>query len=120
MWLHARWLGIAVIATATASAANPKPPAPSPVWIGVVLPNLKLPCKAACETLKPTPRGGFVRVLTPSDRTPPASGEVTIVHPLAKTAKTGVVLNGIVPVAGFAHDENRDNDDGVLVLPGAV
>jgi len=110
-------LGLAIAATA---GAAPKSPAHPPVWIGVFLPNMKTPCKAKCETLVATQRAGFVRVLTPSDGSPVASGKVTIVHPLAKSVTTGHVVNGVVPVVGFGHDENRDNDDSVLVLPGAI
>jgi hypothetical protein len=117
------WLAIAAAATATTATAAPAgksgPPKPA-VWLGVFLPNVKLPCKAGCGALAPTPRGGFVRVLTPSDGSKPPTGQVTIVHPLTKAVVSGVVLNGIVPVAAFAHDENRDNDDSVLVLPGDV
>jgi hypothetical protein len=116
--MRSHGLAIAAVAvTATASAA-PKPAPKPPVWVGVFLPNVKRPCKSGCDALAPTARGGFVRVLTPSDGSPPAKGPVTIVHPLAKSIASGVVLNGIVPVGSFSHDENRDNDDSVLVLPG--
>jgi hypothetical protein len=119
--MRSHWLAIAAVAAAATANAAPAgksgPPKP-PVWVGVFLPNVKLPCKSGCEALAPTPRGGFVRVLTPSDGSPPAKGSVTIVHPLAKAIASGVVVNGIVPVGSFSHDENRDNDDSVIVLPG--
>src|SRR5258705_671212 len=116
--MQIRWF--ALLAMTASAIAAPKAPPHAPVWVGVFLPNMRLPCKAGCEALKASPRGGFVRVLTPSDGSAPATGEVTIVHPLAKSVTTGVVVNGIVPIASFAHDENRDGDDNVLVLPGAV
>ncbi|HEX4417710.1 MAG TPA: hypothetical protein VH165_07415 [Kofleriaceae bacterium] len=99
------------------AAATPKPGLP-PVWIGVFDP--KLPAHAPWDNPKLTPvaHGGAVRVLTPSDG-PAASGEVVVVHPILARTAAGKVDKGAVELADFAFDQ-RDGDDGVLVLPAGT
>jgi len=103
-----------------AAAAPVGKPAPAPLqlWIGVFDP--KLPAHAPWDNTKLTPvaHGGSVRVLTPGSG-PAASGDVVIVHPLLGKAAAGKVESGAVALADFAYDQ-RDGDDGVLVLPGGT
>jgi hypothetical protein len=68
--------------------------------------------------LTPVAHGGSVRVLTP-ERGPAAAGDVVIVHPLLAKVATGKVDKGTVALAEFAFDQ-RDGDDGVVVLPGGT
>jgi hypothetical protein len=88
------------------------------MWIGVFDP--KLPVHAPWDNAKLTPvaHGGVVRVLTPESG-PAAAGEVVIVHPLLGKMATGKVEKGIVVLAEFAFDQ-RDGDDGVIVLPAGT
>jgi hypothetical protein len=101
-------------------ASGPGKPAPPPlqVWIGVFDP--KLPAHPPWDNTKLTPvaHGGVVRVLTPATGAA-ASGEVVIVHPLLGKAAAGKVDKGAVDLAEFAFDQ-RDGDDGVIVLPGGT
>jgi hypothetical protein len=80
----------------------------------------KLPAHPPWDNAKLTPvaHGGAVRVLTP-DRGPAASGEVVVVHPLLGKTAAGKVDRGAVVLDDFAFDQ-RDGDDGVLVLPGGT
>jgi hypothetical protein len=101
-----------------APAGKPAAPPPLPVWIGVFDP--RLPVHAPWDNVKLTPvaHGGAVRVLTPESGAA-ASGEVVIVHPLLGKTATGKVDKGAVVLADFAFDQ-RDGDDGVIVLPGGT
>ena len=101
-----------------AGPAGSKPVAALQVWIGVFDP--RLPVHAPWDNAKLTPvaHGGAVRVLAP-DSGAPASGEVVVVHPLLGKMATGKVDKGAVALAEFAFDQ-RDGDDGVLVLPGGT
>lgn len=59
-----------------------------------------------------------MRVLA-SDATAAPSGDVVVVHPLLGRTATGKVDKGEVALADFAFDQ-RDGDDGVIVLPAAT
>lgn len=100
-----------------AAAPAPKAAAP-PVWIGVFDPNLPVHPPWDNTKLTPVPHGGAVHVLTPADG-PAASGDVVIVHPLLGKTAAGKVDKGAVMLAEFAFDQ-RDGDDGVIVLPGST
>jgi hypothetical protein len=91
---------------------------PPQLWIGVFDPQL--PAHAPWDSAKLTPvaHGGAVRVLAP-DRGAAASGDVVVVHPLLGKMATGKVDKGAVVLAEFAFDQ-RDGDDGVIVLPGGT
>ncbi len=110
--LAAVWLGGGV-----AAAPAPKAP-PPPVWIGVFDPKLPVHPPWDNPKLTPVPHGGAVRVLAP-ERGPAASGDVVIVHPLLGKTAAGKVDHGMVALAEFAFDQ-RDGDDGVIVLPGGT
>jgi hypothetical protein len=99
-------------------AGRPGAPAPLQVWIGVFDP--KLPAHPPWDNAKLTPvaHGGSVRVLA-SDVAGAPSGDVVVVHPLLARTATGKVDNGAVALAEFAFDQ-RDGDDGVIVLPAAT
>jgi hypothetical protein len=88
------------------------------VWIGVFDPKLPVHPPWDNATLTPVAHGGSVRVLTP-DHGPAATGDVVVVHPLLGKTAAGKVDQGTVVLAEFAFDQ-RDGDDGVLVLPGAT
>jgi hypothetical protein len=89
-----------------------------PLWIGVFDP--KLPAHPPWDHAKLTPvtHGGAVRVLAPGTGAA-ASGDVVVVHPLLGKQATGKVDQGAVVLADFAFDQ-RDGDDGVIVLPGGT
>lgn len=115
----------AVLVTGVATAAPPVAPAAGrtaaaalQLWIGVFDPEL--PAHPPWDNAKLTPvaHGGAVRVLTP-DRGPAASGDVVVVHPLLARTAAGKVDRGAVALSEFAFDQ-RDGDDGVLVLPGGT
>ena len=106
------WLG-----GSAAAAPAPKAP-PPPVWIGVFNPRLPAHPPWDNPKLTPVPHGGSVRVLAPESG-PAASGDVVIVHPLLGKTAAGKVDNGLVALADFAFDQ-RDGDDGVIVLPGGT
>ena len=112
--------GVAVAAPASSAqpAAGKSASAALPLWIGVFDP--KLPAHPPWDNLKLTPvaHGGAVRVLTP-DRGPAASGDVVVVHPLLGKTAAGKVDKGAVVLDDFAFDQ-RDGDDGVIVLPGGT
>jgi hypothetical protein len=112
-------VGLAYQLTALAGAAPTARPSPKPVWIGVFDP--KLPAHPPWDNAKLTPveHAGTVRVLTPDNDAPPASGEVVVVHPLLAKTATGKVDRGEVTLADFAFDQ-RDGDDGVVVLPAGT
>ena len=80
----------------------------------------RLPTHApwANAQLTPVPHGGAVRVLAP-DHGPAAAGDVVIVHPLLGKTAAGTVDKGRVALADFAFDQ-RDGDDGVIVVPGGT
>jgi hypothetical protein len=109
-------VGFGNLLTTAAPAAPARPP---PVWIGVFAPNL--PTHAPWDNAKLTPveHAGTVRVLTPDNDAPPASGEVVVVHPLLAKTATGTVDKGEVALPDFAFDQ-RDGDDGVVVLPAGT
>jgi len=90
--------------------------APTPVWIGVFDPRLPAHAPWGTSKLTPIAHGGVVRVLAPADG-PAASGEVVIAHVLLGKTASGTVDRGTVELADFAFDQ-RDGDDGVVVLPG--
>jgi hypothetical protein len=50
---------------------------------------------------------------------PPAAGDVVVVHPLLGKAAPGKITGGTIALAEFAFDQ-RDGDDGVIVLPGGT
>jgi hypothetical protein len=111
--------GVAAAAPATKAVKAAKPAKPVlPVWIGVFDP--RLPVHPPWDNVKLTPvaHGGAVRVLTPASG-PAASGDVVVVHPLLGKMATGKVDKGTVALTDFAYDQ-RDGDDGVLVLPGGT
>lgn len=110
-----------VAAAAPAPPAQPapgKPAAPPSLWLGVFDP--KLPAHLPWDNAKLTPvaHGGAVRVLAP-DRGPAASGDVVVVHPLLGKLAAGKVDKSAVVLGDFAFDQ-RDGDDGVIVLPGGT
>ena len=111
--------GVAAAAPAPpAQPATGRPAAPPPLWLGVFDP--KLPAHLPWDNAKLTPvaHGGAVRVLAP-DRGPAASGDVVVVHPLLAKLAAGKVDKGAVVLGDFAFDQ-RDGDDGVIVLPGGT
>jgi len=111
--------GAAAAAPARPGGLGVKPPPPPvQVWIGVFDPGL--PAHAPWDNAKLTPvaHGGAVRVLTPSSGLA-ASGDVVIAHPLLGKLAAGKLDKGAVAVADFAFDQ-RDGDDGVVVLPGGT
>jgi hypothetical protein len=99
------------------AAARPAGP-PLQLWIGVFDP--RLPAHPPWDNAKLTPvaHAGAVRVLA-SDAAAAPSGEVVVVHPLLGKAATGKVDKGEVALADFAFDQ-RDGDDGVIVLPAGT
>ena len=100
-------------------ALGVKPPsAPPQIWIGVFDPGLPVHPPWDNTKLTPVAHGGAVRVLTPGSG-PPASGDVVVVHPLLGKVAGGKVDKGAVALAEFAFDQ-RDGDDGVVVLPGGT
>jgi len=101
-----------------ASAAKPAAAAPLQVWIGVFDPRLPAHPPWDGAKLTPVAHGGAVRVLRPGSG-PAASGDVVVAHPLLGKAAPGKVENGAVVLAEFAFDQ-RDGDDGVIVLPGGT
>lgn len=117
--MRAALVSVAIVGLGSLAVATPpaKPPMPA-LWIGVFDP--KLPVHAPWDTVKLTPvaHGGAVRVLTPAAGAP-ASGEVVIAHPLLGKTATGTIDKGTVALAAFAYDQ-RDGDDGVLVLPAGT
>ena len=114
------FLAVVLLGGVASAAPAPKPAASSPlqVWLGVFDP--KLPAHAPWDNAKLTPvaHGGSVRVLTPAAGSA-ASGDVVIVHPLLGKTAAGKVDKGVVALAEFAFDQ-RDGDDGVIVLPGGT
>jgi hypothetical protein len=112
--------GVAAAAPAPAAAPSPGKAvvAALQLWIGVFDP--KLPAHPPWDNAKLTPvaHGGAVRVLAP-DRGAPASGDVVVVHALLGKSAAGTVDKGAVVLGDFAFDQ-RDGDDGVIVLPGGT
>lgn len=102
---------------AAAAPAKPARPAP-PIWIGVFDPRLPVHPPWDNARLTPVSHGGAVRVLAPESGAP-AAGDVVIVHPLLGKTATGKIDQGTVMLADFAFDQ-RDGDDGVLVLPAGT
>jgi hypothetical protein len=105
-------------AAAPAAGAKAAKPAPIAVWRGVFDPGLPAHAPWDKTALTPVAHGGTVRVLAPAEGTA-ADGEVVIVHPILGKTATGVVAHGAVALAAFAFDQ-RDGDDGVLVLPAGT
>jgi hypothetical protein len=110
---------------AAAAPASKPAPAPGPakavplqVWIGVFDP--KLPVHPPWDNAKLTPvaHGGAVRVLA-AESGAAATGDVVVVHPLLGKTAAGKIDKGAVVLADFAFDQ-RDGDDGVIVLPGGT
>jgi len=113
--------GVAAAAPVAKPAAVPaaKPAAaPLQLWIGVFDPRLPVHPPWDNARLTPVAHGGAVRVLTPETGAA-ATGDVVIVHPLLGKIATGKVDKGVVVLADFAFDQ-RDGDDGVIVLPGGT
>lgn len=112
-------VALAAVVLGGVAAAAPAPKAlPPPVWIGVFDPRLPTHAPWDNARLTPVPHGGAVRVLAP-DRGPAAAGDVVIVHPLLGKTAAGTVDKGRVALADFAFDQ-RDGDDGVIVVPGGT
>jgi hypothetical protein len=86
------------------------------VWIGTFAPDRVQPACGDCAKPEIAPHAGVVRVLTPADDTPPASGDVLVVSPLLGVIVRGHVDQGRVAIPWFNFDR-RDSADGVLVLP---
>jgi hypothetical protein len=107
-----------VAAAAPAPATGKAAAAPLQLWIGVFDPRLPVHPPWDNPKLTPVSHGGAVRVLAP-DQGPAASGDVVVVHPLLGKTALGKVDKGAVVLAEFAFDQ-RDGDDGVIVLPGAT
>lgn len=105
-------------ANGPAIAARPAKATPLPVWIGVFNPGLPSHPPWDSAKLTPVAHGGAVRVLTPETGAA-ASGDVVIVHPLLGKTAAGKIDKGAVALADFAFDQ-RDGDDGVVVLPGGT
>lgn len=117
----ALWLGVAAAAQVQSVAAAPpaKPSKPPPaLWIGVFDPGLPVHAPWGYAKLTPVAHAGSVRVLS-SDAGPPPAGDVVVVHPLLDKIATGKLDRGTVALAEFAYDQ-RDGDDGVLVLPAGT
>lgn len=98
--------------------AKPAPAGPPPIWIGVFDPKLPAHSPWSNAGLTPVAHAGAVRVLAP-DHGPAATGDVIVVHPLLGKLATGKLDQGVVALAEFAYDQ-RDGDDGVLVLPAST
>ncbi len=112
-----------VLAASAASAdarvvKTKAPPAASAAWVGTFAGEGHTAC-AECEDPKVIARGGSVRVLTPSDGSPAANGDVIVVSPLLGAIARGHVDGGKVALPWFV-DDARDSDDGVLVLPAGT
>ena len=90
-----------------------------PVWIGTFTPDTAEPACVDCAKPTIVPRAGTVRVLTPSDDTPAANGEVVMINPLLGVVAHGKVEQGKVHVPWFNFDR-RDSADGVIVLPAGT
>src|ERR1051325_7429424 len=88
-------------------------------WVGTFSPEP--PVKPCADCAKPTiaAHAGNVRVLTPSDNTPPASGDVVLTSPVLGIVLHGRVEQGRVAVAWFDYD-SRDSANGVIVLPAGT
>jgi hypothetical protein len=90
-----------------------------PVWIGVFDPKLPVHPPWNNTALTAVPHGGVVRLLAPAGGLA-ASGDVIVVHALLGKVATGRVDDGgSVALAEFAFDQ-RDGDDGVLVVPATA
>lgn len=103
---------------ASAVAAQPASPAPPPLWLGVFDPQLPPHAPWTNTQRTDVPHAGVVRVFAP-ETGDPATGEVVIVHPLLARRARGAIERGVVAVRDFAYDQ-RDNNDGVLILPAAT
>jgi hypothetical protein len=99
-------------------AAKPTAQGLPPLWIGVFDPKLPVHPPWDNAKLTPVPHAGAVHVLAPGSG-PAADGDVIVVHPILGKASGGKVEHGAVALADFVFDQ-RDGDDGVLVLPGAT
>src|SRR5262249_25260047 len=87
------------------------------MWLGTFEPSKAEAACAECTAPKIEAHDGFVRVLSPSDNTPPATGDVVVVSPLLGVIAHGKVDHGKIAVPWFNYDR-RDSADGVVVLPG--
>lgn len=105
---------------ASAVAAQPARPTPTapPLWIGIFDPQLPPHPPWTNTQRTDVPHAGVVRVFAP-ETGDAATGEVVVVHPLLARSARGTVERGVVALRDFAYDQ-RDNDDGVLVLPAAT
>jgi len=108
----------AVLAAPTATHAQPKAAAPQ-VWLGVFEPSGAKRARCHGCALQAAARGGTIRALAPGDDRPPASGDVVAVSPLLGAFARGHLDGDKLAVAWFV-DDNRDNDDGVVLLPAAA
>jgi hypothetical protein len=108
---------LAVLAPAAVAAGKDAPVAAPKAWLGTFAPASKVtPCDD-CKAPRVVPRAGSVRVLPPADGGAPPEGDVVIASPLLGLAVHGRVDAGRVAMEYFAFDQ-RDSDDGVIVLPG--
>jgi hypothetical protein len=87
-------------------------------WLGTFVPAQPVPACSECKGPSVVARAGAVRLLPPADGAPP-TGEVTIASPLLGVVVPGRVDQGQVALPFFAFDQ-RDSDDGVLVLPAGT
>ena len=110
--------GVAAAAPVQLAAAPAAKAAPLQLWIGVFDPRLPVHPPWDNAKLTPVAHGGAVRVLAP-EAGAAATGDVVIVHPLLGKTAAGKVDKGVVVLADFAFDQ-RDGDDGVIVLPGGT
>lgn len=117
--MRAALVAVGIVGLGSLAAARPagKPAMPT-VWSGVFDPLLPVHAPWDSAKLTAVAHGGAVRVLTPAAGGS-ASGEVVIVHPLLGKTAIGTVDQGTVALAAFAYDQ-RDGDDGVLVLPAGT
>jgi hypothetical protein len=94
------------------------PPAPPKIWLGTVEPWRPIGVSACtdCKRASIMPGPGSVIVLSPSDGSPAATGDVVVVSPLVGVIWRGRIEGGRISVPWFNFDL-REGDAGVLVLP---
>jgi hypothetical protein len=110
---------LALLPFLTAGVARVAQPPPK-VWIGTFVPvgDRRKPC-TDCTAPKIVPLAGAVRVLSPSDGSAPATGDVVVVSPLVGIIARGKIEAGLVAIASFNYDL-RDASSNVFVLPGSA
>ncbi len=110
--MFVRALALLAVLAAPAAAA----PASFKAWLGTFEPAQRVESCSDCKAPRVVPRPGTVRVLPPADGAPPPDGDVVIASPLLGLVVHGRVDGGRVAMPYFAFDQ-RDSDDGVIVLP---